>query len=100
MLVYKSRLSPRMKSSDYVTHEVKCPFCLNFSVKAKPGKTTCPGCLAEFEVDDRLECIFADTQKMRLPVNGFICRSCGLVQGDDNRNCVYCGVELNTSMEI
>jgi len=59
-----------------VPNYLKCPFCLNYSVKAKPGKTTCPECSAEFEVDDRLECIFADTKKMRLPVNGFVCRVC------------------------
>ncbi len=58
---------------------LKCPFCLNHSVEAKPGKTTCPECSAEFEVDDRLECIFADTSKMRLPVKGFVCGYCGLV---------------------
>ena len=60
---------------------MKCPFCLNHSVEAKPGRTTCPECSAEFEVDDRLECVFADTEKMRLPVNGFVCVVCGLVQG-------------------
>ena len=81
-------------SGDYL----KCPFCQNHSVDAKPGKTTCPECSAEFEVDDRLECVFADTQKMRLPVNGFVCNACGLVQGDENRNCLYCGVGLSTNL--
>ena len=47
---------------------LKYSFCLKNSVEAKSGKTTCPECSAEFEVDDRLECIFADTQKIRLPV--------------------------------
>ena len=78
---------------------LKCPFCLNHIVDAKPGKTTCPGCSAEFEVDDRLECIFADTQKMRLPVNGFVCSVCGLVQVDEKRNCMYCGAELSTTLQ-
>jgi hypothetical protein len=67
----------------------KCPFCLNHSVEAKPGKTTCPGCSAEFEVDDRVECIFAHTREIRLPVNGFVCGVCGLVQGDENRNKMF-----------
>jgi len=88
-----------MKMLDHVTHKIKCPFCLNHSVKAKPAKTTCPGCSAEFEVDDRLECIFVDPQKMRLPVNGFVCGVCGLVQGHENRSCVYCGAELNTGLQ-
>ena len=74
---------------------LKCPFCLNHNLEAKPGKTTCPECSAEFEVDDRCECIFADTQKMRLPVNGVVCVVCGLVQGDENRSCVYCGAGLS-----
>jgi hypothetical protein len=73
---------------------LKCPFCLNHSLDAKPGKTTCPECSAEFEVDDRLECIFVDTQKMRLPVNGFVCGVCGLVQGDEVERCGYCGTEM------
>ena len=79
---------------------LKCPFCLNHSLEAKPGKTTCPECSAEFEVDDRLECIFADTKKMRLlPVNGFVCNVCGLVQGDENRNCAYCRAELRSDLQ-
>ncbi len=74
------------------------PFCLNHSVEAKSGITSCPECSAEFETDDRLECIFVDTQSMKLPVKGFVCGSCGLVQGDENRHCVYCGAELSTTM--
>ena len=61
-------------SGDYL----KCPFCLNHSLEAKPGKTTCPYCSAEFEVDDRVECIFADTLKMRLPVKGVFVGCVGL----------------------
>jgi hypothetical protein len=68
-------------------------------VEAKSGKTTCPECLAKFEIDDRLECIFADTEKMRPPVNGFVCNVCGLVQGYERRNCLYCGVELSTMLQ-
>jgi hypothetical protein len=43
--------------------------CQKHIVEAKPGKTTCPECTAEFEIDDMIECIFADTEKMRLPMN-------------------------------
>jgi hypothetical protein len=85
-----------MASSQYIDF-LKCPFCLNHSVDAKSGKPTCPECSAEFEVDDRLECVFADTQNLRLPVNGFVCGVCGLVQDDENTNCVYCGAELSTT---
>jgi hypothetical protein len=88
-----------LKMLDHVTHKIKCPFCLNNNVEAKSGKTTCPGCKAEFEVDDRLECIFANTEKMKLPVNGFICRACGLIQGDENRYCMYCSAGLSISLQ-
>jgi hypothetical protein len=30
--------------------------------------TTCPECSTEFEIDDRLEWIFINTEKLRLPV--------------------------------
>ena len=78
---------------------LKCPFCLNHNLEAKPGKTTCPECSAEFEIDDRLECIFAETQKMRLPVNGFVCGVCGLVHGDQANSCLYCGAKINLSLQ-
>ena len=82
-------------SGDYL----KCPFCLNHSLDAKSGKKTCPECSAEIEIDDRGECIFADTRKMRLPVDGMVGGMCGLVQGDENRNCAYCGANLCTKIQ-
>jgi hypothetical protein len=57
---------------------------------AKPGEVHCPMCDSEFEVDDRLECIFADIDKIRLPANGTVCPSCGLVQGGETNSCFYC----------
>jgi len=75
-----------------------CPFCLNHSVEAKPGKTTCPECSAEFEIDDRSECVFVNTSEMRLPVNGMVCGVCGLVQGDEVVRCGYCCAELSSSI--
>ena len=92
---YHKCISVRCKSCDHI----KCPFCLNHNLEAKPGKTSCPECAAEFEVDDRLECIFADTSKMRLPVNGMVCGMCGLVQGGERENCLFCGTELITSLQ-
>ena len=64
-----------------VDNFLKCPFCLNQSVEAKPGKTTCPEYSTEFEIDDRSECIFVNPMNLKLPVNGLVCLSCGLVQG-------------------
>jgi len=79
---------------------LKCPFCPNHNLEAKPGKTTCPECLAEFEVDDRLECIFINPGKLRLPVavNGTVCGVCGLVQGDAAERCGYCGIAMCTTI--
>ena len=77
-----------------------CPFCPNHNLEAKPGKTTCLECSAEFEIDDRLECIFINPNKRRLPmaVNGTVCGVCGLVQGDEVERCGYCGVELRMTV--
>ncbi len=87
-----------MDNSQQLSH-LKCAFCLNFSVEAKPGKTACPECSAEFEIDDRLECIFMNSKKLRLPVNGTVCRICGLVQRDEVDRCGYCGAELTTTIQ-
>ncbi len=73
---------------------LKCPFCENWLIDAKSGKTGCSVCYAEFEVDDRFECIFADTEKIRLPANGIVCGSCGLIQGGNNQNCLFCGIRF------
>ena len=44
-------------SNKYLT----CPFCGESCILPKPGKVRCPICFSKFEVDDRLECMFADT---------------------------------------
>ena len=95
-MTIKKIISGEQAGADQATHfdYIKCPFCLNNNIKSKPGKTSCPDCSAEFEIDDRGECIFIDTSNPRLPINGNVCMSCGLVQGEDNMNCLYCGVEL------
>ena len=78
---------------------MKCPFCLNKNIEPKPGKTACPDCHTEFEIDDRLECVYADTINLRLPVNGSVCMSCGLVQYSIAETCVSCGIKLNSSLQ-
>jgi len=54
------------------TQYLNCPFCENRYVMAETGKTRCPVCDAIFEIDDRVECVFADTENIRLPVNGIV----------------------------
>jgi hypothetical protein len=66
--------------------------------EARHGKTQCPVCNATFEIDDRVECVFADTDNIKLPVNGIVCGSCGLVQGGNKKSCLYCGIGINTAV--
>jgi hypothetical protein len=87
-----------MDNTQQLDH-LKCPFCLNQSIEKKSGTTTCPECSAEFDIDDRMECIFANTENLKLPVNGFVCGCCGLVQSDEIENCFYCGGKLNITMQ-
>jgi uncharacterized membrane protein YkvA (DUF1232 family) len=42
--------------------------------------------------------VFADTDNIRLPVNGIVCGSCGLVQGGNRKICLYCGIRINTAI--
>jgi hypothetical protein len=60
---------------------MQCPFCLSHSMEPKSGQSNCPECSAEFEIDDRLECVFVNPMNLKLPVNWRVCVSCGLVQG-------------------
>ena len=75
---------------------IECPFCLG-ALEAKTGKIKCPGCDAQFTVDDRFERVFTDTSHLRLPVKGTVCSTCGLVQGEWNDKCMYCGVVLSSA---
>ena len=72
---------------------------MNRKIEAKPGKTSCPDCLAKFEIDDRIECIFVDTDNPRLPIRGMICNLCGLIQNEKNEICMYCGERLHTTIQ-
>ena len=70
---------------------MKCPFCLNPIADSNPGEKICPNCRAEFEIDDRGECVFAKPEKLRLPIKGTVCRVCGLVQGEGRDRCWFDG---------
>ena len=74
------------ENQDIMDNFLKCPFCLSLSVEPKSGKSNCPECSVEFEIDNRLECIFVDPINLKLPVNGFVCGFFGLVQGNESRN--------------
>jgi hypothetical protein len=76
---------------------IECPFCQGL-LEPKSGKQKCPECGANLEIDDRLECIFADTNDLRLPVNGTVCTKCGLVQGEQVGKCGYCSTTLNIAI--
>jgi len=82
------------ESNEYLT----CTFCLNQCIHGEPGKTQCPICDAVFEIDDRVECVFEDTDNIRLPINGIIFGSCGLVQGANRKICLFWGIGINTAV--
>jgi len=77
---------------------IECPFCSGL-VEPKLGKMKCPECKARFEYDDRLECVFADLDDLRLPVLGTVCSACGLLQSEENAKCAYCGEDLFSAMQ-
>jgi hypothetical protein len=78
---------------------LRCPFCENRFIEANPGKTHCLECESEFEIDDRLECIFVNTERLRLPAKGIVCPLCGLIQNDGVKNCLYCGRWINSNVQ-
>ena len=82
-------------SPEYLTY----PFCLDRCIHPEPGKTRCPVCDATFEIDDRTECVFGDTNEIRLPAIGTICAFCGLIQAGENQNCLYCRALINKTLQ-
>jgi hypothetical protein len=76
---------------------ILCPFCGCPGIEAKPGKTFCHKCNYHFYIDDRVECVFADPENLRLPLKGAVCPVCGLIQGEDSEHCVYCNTNLNSN---
>ncbi len=87
-------MTSRSKPKRYI----ECPFCLA-PLKPKVGRVQCPMCDANFEYDDRMECVFVDTSDLRLPVHGTVCPQCGLVQGMDGQRCAYCGQGLSGTVQ-
>jgi hypothetical protein len=84
--------------SFYIATDLKCPFCRNPIADPNPGEKICQKCQTEFEIDDSGECVFANPGILRLPVNGTVCRVCGLVKGKGRDRCGYCGVEFSLSI--
>ena len=77
----------------------KCPFCENRCIEPETGKRKCPECGSEFEIDDRLECVFVNTKKLELPAKGTVCPLCGLIQNDEVKTCQYCGIGINSNVQ-
>jgi DNA-directed RNA polymerase subunit RPC12/RpoP len=78
---------------------LKCPFCENRYIEAESGRHKCFECGSEFDIDDRLECFFANTEKLRLPAKGIVCPWCGLIQNEDVTTCLYCGRWVNSNVQ-
>jgi hypothetical protein len=55
--MHQTRKKELSESHEYLT----CTFCLNQSIKTSQGETRCSVCDAAFEIDDRAECVFGDT---------------------------------------
>ncbi|WP_372678195.1 hypothetical protein [Desulfosarcina sp.] len=55
----------------------------------------CLDCLAEYEIDERSECIFANIDDLHLPLRGTVCRHCGLLQRVDTDKCRLCGTSIS-----
>ena len=92
-------LSESFNVSRNIIREALKSLELSGIVEAKPGKTTCAECSAEFEIDDRVECVFVNTEKLRLPAKGIVCPFCGLIQNDDDKTCLYCGMWINSNVQ-
>lgn len=58
------------------------PFCRQSDIPDNPGKTVCPSCNNGFKIDDRCECVFVDTEQLKMPMFGQVCTAFGLVQQD------------------
>ncbi len=68
-------------------------------LEPKTGKQKCSECGTNFEIDDRLECIFADTNDLRLPIKGNVCIKCGLIQDYGIDYCMNCGYGLSSTIQ-
>ena len=42
-----------------------CPFCRETEIGDDTGPTVCPACKAGFEIDDRGECVFVNTDSAK-----------------------------------
>jgi hypothetical protein len=83
-----------MPESNYI----KCPFCQGI-LELKAGKQRCTECGTKIEIDDRLECIFADPNDLRLPIKGNLCSKCGLLQDYGIDYCLNCGHPLSSTIQ-
>jgi hypothetical protein len=75
----------------------KCPFCASENLQNEFDKKKCLDCLAEYKIDERSECIFANTDSLSLPlkVRGTVCSNCGLLQDVETDKCRLCGTPIS-----
>lgn len=57
--------------------------------------SSCPVFSTKFEIDDKGKCIFVDADDPKLPINGTICKGCGLVQDEASEACPHCVKKLD-----
>jgi hypothetical protein len=77
---------------------MSCPFCRQSDIPDNSGKTICPSCQTVFEIDDRGECVFVDTDSLKMPMYGQVCTACGLIQQDRRDSCNWCGAGFSITI--
>jgi hypothetical protein len=68
-----------------------CPFCRQTDIVDNSGNTVCPSCKTVFEIDDRGECVFVDTDSPRMPMLGRYAQNAGWFSKISRESCVWCG---------
>jgi len=77
---------------------MNCPFCQQFEIGDASGPTICPVCKTDFEIDERGECVFLNIDKPKISIEGLLCGACGLIQQEQQKSCVNCGIALNQTL--
>lgn len=61
---------PKMSISEQGSDQMICRFCRQSDIVDNSGTTICPSCKTVFEIDDRVECVFVNTDSLWMPMRG------------------------------
>jgi hypothetical protein len=79
---------------------LNCPFCSSQCVEARQDNSRCPVCDAAFEIDDRVECVFDDTNEIRLPAALWNPTTMCNTQSNGNIQCCTVGPDLTARYDF